>query len=216
MRRWWRWCSGKVAVTIICWAMNIFISQICTSKWASKIAFYRINWNAAAGQRRLGRHWKLLWMKVLIKHFKESSLVPETMLRTQRIVVLFGQSHCIRAKVVVFGKMWFYSCKVVVFRQKWLYSTKSGCIRAKLVLFGQKCLHWNKVVVFGQKWLCSGKSECNRQKWFNLVKDVVFKQRESILAKWLYSGKVVVFEQSGCIRAKMVVFGQKWLYFGKK
>ena len=24
-----------------------------------------------------------------------------------------------------------------------------------------------------------------------------------------------VFEQSGCIRAKVVVFGQKWLYTGK-
>ena len=26
---------------------------------------------------------------------------------------------------------------------------------------------------------------------------------------------MVVFEQSGCIRAKFVVFGQKWLYSGK-
>ena len=36
-----------------------------------------------------------------------------------------------------------------------------------------------------------------------------------VLAKWLYSCKVVVFVQSGCIRVKMVVFGQKWLYSGK-
>ena len=28
----------------------------------------------------------------------------------------------------------------------------------------------------------------------------------------LYSGKVVLFGQSGCIRAKVVVCGQKWLY----
>ena len=32
MRRWWRWCIGKVAVTFICWAMSIFISQICPFK----------------------------------------------------------------------------------------------------------------------------------------------------------------------------------------
>ena len=37
----------------------------------------------------------------------------------------------------------------------------------------------------------------------------------SIRAKCLYSGKVVVIGQSGCIRAKVVVFGQKWLYSGK-
>ena len=33
--------------------------------------------------------------------------------------------------------------------------------------------------------------------------------------KWLYSGKVVVIGQSGCIRARVVVFGQEWLYSGK-
>ena len=84
MRRWLGWCIGKVAVTIIFSAMGIFISQICPPKWALKSGFYRNNWNAAAGQRRLWRHWKLLGMKVLIKHFKESGLAPETMLRTQR------------------------------------------------------------------------------------------------------------------------------------
>ena len=48
------------------------------------------------------------------------------------------------------------------------------------------------------------------------------------LGKWLYSGNVVVFRekavllrQSGCIRGKLVVFGEnrlysaKWLYSGK-
>ena len=47
-------------------------------------------------------------------------------------------------------------------------------------------------------------------------KVVVFGQSSLIRAKvvvfglkWLYSGK------SGCIRAKVVVFGQKLLYFGK-
>ena len=40
--------------------------------------------------------------------------------------------------------------------------------------------------------------------------------------KWFYRAKVVVFGQkwlysgtSGCIRSRMVVFGQKWLYSGK-
>ena len=32
----------------------------------------------------------------------------------------------------------------------------------------------------------------------------------------LYSGKVVLFVQSGCIRPKVVVFGQKLVLFGKK
>ena len=84
MKRWWGWCNGKVAVTFICWAMSIFMSQICTPKWAWKSAFYRNKWNAAAGQRRLSRHWKLFGLRVLIKHFKESCLASKTMLRTQR------------------------------------------------------------------------------------------------------------------------------------
>ena len=53
---------------------------------------------------------------------------------------------------------------------------------------------------------------------------VVFGKIGYILAKWLYSvkvvvfwkkrlylDKVVIFVQSGCIRAKTVVLGQKWL-----
>ena len=53
-------------------------------KWAWKSAFYRNNWNAAAGQRRLCLHSKVLGTKVLIKHFKESGLAQDAMLRTQR------------------------------------------------------------------------------------------------------------------------------------
>ena len=83
LRRWWGWCNGKVTVTITCWAMSIFVSQLCPRKWAWKSAFYRNNWNAAAGQRQLWRHWKLLGMRVLIKHFRKRGLAPETMLRTQ-------------------------------------------------------------------------------------------------------------------------------------
>ena len=33
--------------------------------------------------------------------------------------------------------------------------------------------------------------------------------------KLLYSGDVVLFGQSICIRARVVVLGQKWLYSGK-
>ena len=84
IRRLWRWFIKKLAVTIIFLAMSIFISQICPPKLAWKSSFYRNNWNAAAGQRRLWRHWKLLGIKVLIKHFKENGLAPETMLRRQR------------------------------------------------------------------------------------------------------------------------------------
>ena len=84
MRRWSWWCNGKVTVTIIYWAMSIFISQTCPPKLAWKSAFFRNKWNAVAGQRRLWRHWKLPGMKFLIKHFKESGLAPDTMLHTQR------------------------------------------------------------------------------------------------------------------------------------
>ena len=71
------------------------------------------------------------------------------------------------------------------------------------------------MVISGQKWLCSGKSECIRQKWLSSGKDVVFEQKGEHL------GKVVEFGQSGCIResgcfwAKLVVYGQTWLYSGK-
>ena len=34
--------------------------------------------------------------------------------------------------------------------------------------------------------------------------------------KWLYSDKVVVFGQSGNIRVNLAVFGQKWLFFRAK
>ena len=51
---------------------------------------------------------------------------------------------------------------------------------------------------------------------------VVLRQIGCILGKWLYSGKVVVFRQKlfysckcCCIRAKVVVIGQKLLHSGK-
>ena len=80
---------------------------------------------------------------------------------------------------------------MVSFSAKWLYSGKSGCIQAK-------------VVVFRQKWLYRGQSDCHSGKsgypysW----------------AKWLYSPKVVLVSlgKSGCIRAeKWLVFGINWL-----
>ena len=48
-----------------------------------------------------------------------------------KMVVVFEQSGCIRAKVVVFEQKWLYLGKIVVFGQKWLYSGKSCCIREK-------------------------------------------------------------------------------------
>ena len=33
--------------------------------------------------------------------------------------------------------------------------------------------------------------------------------------RWLYSGTSLYLNKSGCVRTKVVVFGQKWLYLGK-
>ena len=52
------------------------------------------------------------------------------------------------------------------------------------------------MVVLGQIWLCSLKSSIIR-------------------SNWLYSGKSGRIREKGCIREKVVVFGQKWLYSGK-
>ena len=98
MRRWSRWCNGKVAATIFCRVRSILVSEIVRPKWAWKTCFYRNIWNAAAGQRRPWRQWNLLGMKVLIKHFKKSGLAPETMLRTQRSRPFFNLE-----KPVIFG-----------------------------------------------------------------------------------------------------------------
>ena len=40
-------------------------------------------------------------------------------------------------------------------------------------------------------------------------------KRGFLRTKWLYTDKVVVSGQSGCIGAKVVLFGQQWLYSGK-
>ena len=83
-------------------------------------------------------------------------------------------------------------------------SGQSGCISAKFVLFVYIASRWSELVVFEQmgfyraKWLYSGKVVVLGQRWLYSGKVVVFWQ------KWLYSGK------SGCIRAKVVVFRQKW------
>ena len=72
----------------------------------------------------------------------------------------------------------------------------------KYVLFGEKWLYswqtgclWAKVVVLGRKMVVFGHCGCIRR---NVV---VFLQNGCVRAKWLYSSKVVVFLQ-------------KWLYFG--
>ena len=54
------------------------------------------------------------------------------------------------------------------------------------------------MVVIGQKLLDSGKL-------------FVIGQFGCIRTEWFFREKVVVFEQNSCIRAKVVVFGQKWV-----
>ena len=88
-----------------------------------------------------------------------------------------------------------YSGKSCCFWDKWLYLRESGCF-GKMFEFEQKFLYSGSIVVFGQKWLNSGKSG-------------YLLQSGCILVKWFYSRK------SGCLRAKVVVFGQKLLYSGK-
>ena len=58
------------------------------------------------------------------------------------------------------------------------------------------------MVVFGKKWLYSGKGGCYR------AKVDVFEQ------SCIYQEKVVLIVKSCCIRAKVVVFGQKWFFLG--
>ena len=63
----------------------------------------------------------------------------------------------------------------------------------------------------------SGKIGCNLANLMSSGKEVVIRAKYVVFGqKWLYSGK------SGCIlarvvvfRAKVVLFGQKWLYFGQ-
>ena len=54
--------------------------------------------------------------------------------------------------------------------------------------------------------MLSCKSGCIRTKW------LYFGKCGHIRVKWLYLVKVDVFGQSGCIRAKVVLLGQKLLY----
>ena len=127
MRRWWRWCNGRVAVTIICWVMSIFFFKICPPKRAWKTAFYRNIWNAAAGQQRPWRHWKLLGMKLLINYFKEVCVAPETMLPTQssrqiskaETSVIFGilakkepYENCLESLIFGNGWKWLILCNI--------------------------------------------------------------------------------------------------------
>ena len=127
-------------------------------------------------------------------------------------VFVLGQNGFIRAKVLVFGQggcirlKWFYSGKVVVFGI-------CGCFQAKFVVVGHIGSIRESVVVFGQNWFSSEKSGCIWARCLYYVNVVVFDQ------KLLYSGKVALFGfysgKKGSIRAKVVLFGQKWLLSGK-
>ena len=69
------------------------------------------------------------------------------------IVVVFGQSGCIRVKSCCIRARWFYSVKVVVIGQKWFYFEKSSFIRQKwlylgnVVVFRNQCCVREKVIV---------------------------------------------------------------------
>ena len=69
---------------IFCQVISILVSEIYPPELALKTCSYPNICNAAGGQRRPWRYWKLLGMKILIKNFKKSGHSPETMLRTQR------------------------------------------------------------------------------------------------------------------------------------
>ena len=57
-----------------------------------------------------------------------------------------------------------------------------------------------------------GQGGCIREKWLYSGKVVVFgKKMDLYVQNGSNQEKVVVFEQSDCIRAKVTVFGQKWL-----
>ena len=74
---------------------------------------------------------------------------------------------------------------------------------------------------YGKNWLYSGKSGCNWEKWLYLGKSGCTQAMCFIRAKVVLFGcnlYLVVLGficQRGCIRAKVVVFGQIWLYSGK-
>ena len=102
---------------------------------------------------------------------------------------VFGQSGCITAEVGLVSQRLLYLDKVVVFVQKWLYSVKVAVFRQEVVVFRQ----------------CG----CIR------AKVAVFLQCGFIRSKWLNSGKKCYIGQNDCIRVKLVVLGQKWLYSGK-
>ena len=111
--------------------------------------------------------------------------------------------------MVVLGQKWlnsgklFLSVKSCCIREKWLHSGKSCCIPAKWWLIRAKLLNSGKSVSIQAKYMYSGK-------------EVVFGQGGFIRARLFFSGKiVVVFGESGCKPAKVVVFREKLLYWGK-
>ena len=61
-------------------------------------------------------------------------------------------------------------------------------------------------MIFGQTWLFLGKGLYSGKSCCFGAKEVLFRQSSSILAE------VVDSVESDYIRAKVVVFGQKWLY----
>ena len=74
MRRWWRWCNRKVAMTIICWAMSIFISQVCPPKWARKSAYLPQQLECRCGPTVTVTSLKITWNEVPDQALQEKRL----------------------------------------------------------------------------------------------------------------------------------------------
>ena len=64
--------------------------------------------------------------------------------------------------------------------------------------------------------LYSGRSSCIRYGWLIFSKCGCIRAKVVVFGqKWLHSCNVVVIGESGCTRAKMVVFGQRYFSSGK-
>ena len=83
-----------------------------------------------------------------------------------------------------------------------------------MVVFGKSGYKSGKVVVFGKfgcipaKWLCSSNKVVFRKSGFNRENGCIRPKVVVFGQSGCISTKVVEFRQSGCNRAKMVVFGE--------
>ena len=117
---------------------------------------------------------------------------------------------------------------------KWLHLFKDGCIRSKVVVFRKiNCMWWQGWFYSGNRWFCIRRiGVCSRAKWLLIGQKLLYSGKSGcIRAKvdvyseqnllhsgksGLYWGKFVAFGPKVVVtRAKVVVFGQNWLYLDK-